>query len=113
MLRQHKRAMFDPTLVLQALVPRSSLDRPDALTVAEVQATALLKMAGVSEPPVEVLELARYLGVHTDHVSAAGALGNHRLDDDGWHIEYGDLTPAARDATVAHQIKLVLDEPFG
>lgn len=113
MLRPHKRAMFDPMLTLQALIPRSSLERAEALAVAEVQATALLKLACVRKPPVPVLTLAHYLGVVTEHKRSAGALGHHERRGDRWYIGYGDLTPAARDATVAHHLKLILDEPFG
>jgi predicted transcriptional regulator len=43
----------------------------------------------------------------------AGVVGYHELRDDRWHICYGDAMPSARDATVAHQLKLILDEPFG
>lgn len=113
MQRRHRRAMLDPMLALQALVPRSSLESAEALTVAEVQATALVKLACIKEPPVPILDLANFLGVVTEREPAANVLGTHRMRGGVWHVGYGASTPAARDATVAHQLKLILDEPFG
>jgi hypothetical protein len=103
---------YNPIQALQALVPRTRLDHGEGLVVAEVQATALLKMVGVVRPPVPVLLLARHLDVTCQHDPAAGEIGNHRLQDGSWCVGYGATTSSDRDATVAHQIKLILDAPF-
>ncbi len=107
-----KRVVYNPITALQALVPRSGLDHTEALTVAEVQATALLKMVGVVRPPVPVLILAQHLDVTCEHDPSVGGLGCHTARDETWCIGYGDPDPSQRDATVAHQLKLILDAPF-
>jgi hypothetical protein len=107
-----KRIAYNPIFALQALVPRTGLDHTEALIVAEVQATALLKMVGAVRPPVPVLILARHLDVASEYDPTAGELGYHTPLRDTWCIGYSDPTPSERDATVAHQLKLILDAPF-
>jgi len=107
-----KQIAYDPIPTLQTLVPRTGLDHTEALIVAEVQATALLKMVGVVQPPVPVLILAQHLDVECVHDPAAREIGYHQERGDSWCVGYGDLTPAGRDATVAHQLKLILDAAF-
>ncbi|SRR6266536_3477214 len=113
MRTRYQRITYNPLLALQALIPRSGLDHTESLTIAEVQATALLKMVGVIQPPVPVLILSEHLDVGTECDPTAGVVGYHRLRDDAWCIGYSDESPAGRNATIAHQIKCILDEPFG
>ncbi len=111
--RRYKHITYHPMSALQALVPRCGLDHAEALAIAEVQATALLKMVDVERPPVPVLELAEHLDVVCEHDPAAGVIGYCELRDEVWHISYGDVSPPGRDATIAHQLKRILDSPFG
>ncbi|MET7395960.1 ImmA/IrrE family metallo-endopeptidase [Dactylosporangium sp. NPDC005572] len=80
--------------------------------MTEVQAGVLLKMVGVVRPPVPVPILAEFLDIACEHDEALGVLGHHAPDGDSWRIGYGDPTPLARNATVAHQLKLILDAEF-
>ncbi len=107
-----KQISYNPIYALQALVPRTGLDHTEALIVAEVQATALLKMVGAVRPPVPVLILAEHLDVACEHDPTAGELGYHAVGDDTWRVGYADPSPSERDATVAHQLKLILDASF-
>jgi IrrE N-terminal-like domain len=107
-----RQVTYNPIRALQAFVPRTGLDHTEALIVAEVQATILLKMVGVIQPPVPVLILAQYLDVVYEHDALAGEVGYHVLRGDTWHIGYCDPNPSERNVTVAHQLKLVLDAPF-
>jgi hypothetical protein len=110
---RYEHIAYDPLLALRALVPRNGLDHAEALVVAEVQATALLKMAEVERPPVPMPALVQLLAVVTAYDPEAGVIGYHELRDGTWHIRYGDANEVGRDATVAHQLKRILDAPFG
>jgi hypothetical protein len=110
---RYKRIAYNPMTALQALVPRTALSHSEALIVAEIQATALLKMLQIEQPPAPVLKLARHLDVVTRHDPEAGTIGYCGIQDGTWYICYGDKTLASRDATVAHHLKRIIDAPFG
>ena len=107
------RITYNPMIALQALVPRSGLDYAEALVIAEVQATALLRMIRAKQPPAPVDMLARHLDVITKYDPEAGVVGYHGFDDENWYIGYGDEAAPSRDATIAHQLKRIIDSPFG
>jgi hypothetical protein len=114
MKQRPRQITYDPKFALRALMPRThGFDHAEGLHLAAVQATALLGIAEVSGPPVPVLAAAQHLDVVTEYDPAAGVIGCHEARGDTWYIRYGDATPAGRDATVAHQLKRILDEPFG
>jgi len=113
MRARYKRITYNPLVALQAMIPRSGLDHTESLTIAEVQATVLLKMVGVIRPPVPVPILAEYLDVGVECDPVASVVGYHTLRDGNWYAGYSDESPAARNATIAHQIKCILDDPFG
>jgi predicted transcriptional regulator len=100
-------------IALQALVPRSGLDNAEALVIAEVQATVLLRMIQANQPPAPMDVLARHLDIITKYDPEAGEVGYHGFDDETWYIGYGDEAVPSRDATIAHQIKRIIDTPFG
>src|SRR6266536_776448 len=79
MRTRYQRITYNPLLALQALIPRSGLDHTESLTIAEVQATALLKMVGVIQRPVPVLILYEHLDVGTECDPTADVVGYHRL----------------------------------
>ena|SRR2546429_323718 len=71
-------------------------------------------MIQLEQPPVRVEDLARHLDIVTKHDPEAGVIGYHGMQEDGtWYVGYGDETATSRDATVAHQLKRIIDAPFG
>src|SRR2546430_17148800 len=71
-------------------------------------------MTRQEQPPVRVEDLARHLDIVTKHDPEAGVIGYHGMQEDGtWDVGYGDETATSRDATVAHQLKRIIDAPFG
>jgi IrrE N-terminal-like domain len=99
---------------LTDLVPRRALDHQEAAMLAEIQANKLLRLGGVTEPPVPVRQLIERTGIVVEHDPAVEKLGQARPGEDGrWHLRYPD--PAAPDlsATLAHLFKIILDQPFG
>jgi hypothetical protein len=110
---RYKRIAYNPITALQALVPRSGLDHAEALVIAEVQATALLKMIQAEQPPAPIKDLARHLDVVTKYDPEARPIGYHNMQHDTWYIGYGDEAVTGRDATIAHQLKRIIDAPFG
>jgi hypothetical protein len=96
---------------IAALAPRRGLDHAESLTIAEVQATELLRLGGIVGPPVSVVDIARRCDVWVSHDPTADELGVAFPGPGGtWHIRFPSDHPADREVTVAHQLKRILDQ---
>lgn len=96
------------------LAPPWGLDHPEAVALAEQQARALRRIGAVLNPPVPVVELVRRCGIAVEYDPLVGKLGKSQLGADGrWRITYPDPEAFDLPLTVGHQLKLILDHPFG
>lgn len=107
---QQERAVL---AVLRSKAPRRALSPAEAAQIAEWQATALLELAGLSEPPTPatlISELPRVL-VTSDvdlPVSGCTSWSNGR-----WLIVLNGAEPAVRQRfSLAHEFKHAIDHRF-
>src|SRR4051794_18062903 len=107
---QQERAVL---AVLRSKAPRRALSPDEAAQIAEWQATALLELAGLSEPPTPaslITELPRVL-VQTDvdlPVSGCTSWHNGR-----WLIVLNGAEPLVRQRfSLAHEFKHAIDHRF-
>lgn len=96
-----------------SLVPNRQLTHGEALVVAEIQAMKLLRLGEVLKPPVPVVELARRAGIVVEFRPRVDEVGTLVSCHGRWHIRHSHLDEPSIYATVAHQLKIILDRPFG
>ena len=98
----------------RALQPQRPLSPPEAISVAERQATRLLKLSGVTEPhvPGEIIaELPRVQIVVKPSLPVAGS-SHWSNATKHWIINLnGDDVPVRQRFTLAHEFKHVIDHP--
>lgn len=98
---------------LRGLMPVRPVTQVEAMRVAELQATRLLKFAGVQEPPMpeEVIALLPRLAVRRS--SRIPVSGSARWAKGLWNIVLNGAEPQVRQRfSLAHEFKHVLDSPF-
>lgn len=96
-----------------SLVPNRQLTHGEALVVAEIQAMKLLRLGDVLKPPVPVADLAKRAGVVIEYRPFVDEVGALVSRNGRWHIRHASLDKPSIYATVAHQLKILLDQPFG
>lgn len=97
---------------LRALVPARSLTWGEARNLAERQATLLLRLAHIAEPPVPQLVISSLPGVVVDHQPDWPTSGMAVQVSQQWRIVVSAAEPWQRQRfTVAHEFKHVLDDP--
>jgi hypothetical protein len=106
------RGPIDLSSVIR-LVPNHQLDHYEALVIAEVQAMKLLRLGGILIPPVPVVQLVQRAGIRVEPDPLVDELGSTFVRGGVWHIRHGIADQSDLQATVAHQLKLILDRPFG
>lgn len=99
---------------LRAVVPRRGLSPAEAVAVAELQATKLLKLAGVSGPPVPAERIVRdLLGVRVVRRRNWPTSGMATTVKGKWVIVVKAEEAAVRNTyTICHEAKHALDDPF-
>ena len=99
---------------LTDLVPRRPLNPQEAIIVAEIQANMLLLYSEVTTIPVPVADLIKRLGIVVEHDPQVDKLGRAAVASDGhWHIRHQKVDDPDLPATLAHLLKIILDQPFG
>jgi predicted transcriptional regulator len=106
------------SVLLRALVPYRKLSHEEALFYAEQQATVLLKLAHLHEPPVQIEQLVGELGLAAEvrNDPKQEQPGMSRLDQTAkdWVITLSPRLHAAdRPFVIAHEVKHILDNGFG
>jgi hypothetical protein len=98
---------------LRALVPVRPLTQSEAMRVAELQATRLLKIAQVAEPPMPEGVIAALPRVEVERSSPIPVSGSAQWAKGLWHIVLNGAEPSVRQRfSLAHEFKHVLDAPF-
>jgi Zn-dependent peptidase ImmA (M78 family) len=99
---------------LRAVVPRRGLSPAEAVAVAEVQASKLLKLAGVTQPPVPAEQIVRdRLGIRVVRRRGWPTSGMATTVKGRWVIVLKTEEAAVRNIyTVCHELKHALDDPF-
>lgn len=105
-------APIDLSLV-SGLLPNRQLSHEEALVVAEVQALKLLRLGGFMCPAVSTLVLAKRAGVIVEFERSVGEVGATFHRNGIWYLWHASLDSAGMHATVTHQLKIILDYPFG
>jgi IrrE N-terminal-like domain len=99
---------------LTDLVPRRPLNPQEAIIIAEIQANMLLLLGEVTAIPVPVTDLIRRFGIIVEHDPKVDKFGRAAVYDDGrWHIRHQRVDDPDLPATLAHLLKIILDQPFG
>ena len=98
---------------LRALVPFRPLTHSEAMRVAELQTTRLLKLLEVAEPPMPEGVIATLPRIQVERSSPIPVSGSAQWAKGLWHIVLNGAEPAVRQRfSLAHEFKHVLDAPF-
>lgn len=95
------------------LVPLRRLSTPEALRIAEAQADRLLRLSGLTEPPLGEEVIAGMPHIQIERVVPATALAATQWSHGRWLIIINGATSAGRQRwSLAHEVKHILDHPF-
>lgn len=98
---------------LRDLVPIRALTTVEALRVAELQATRLLELVGVAEPPVPEQAIAGLPRVQVERITPSPVSGATQWSRGRWLIVVNGAETIGRQRfSLAHEFKHVLDNPF-
>ena len=98
---------------LREVVPMRALTRGEAVRIAELQATKLLRLSDVEQPPVPEAIITGLPRIEVRRISPFAASGASHWSKGCWQIVVnGSEAPARQRLTVAHEFKHVLDHPF-
>lgn len=98
---------------LRGLMPQRALSFAEALQRAELQASRLLELAGVSEAPVPEFVITEQPRVLVSYSYDLKGSGSSEWQAGAWRIQLNALEPDVRHRfTLAHEYKHVLDAPF-
>jgi Zn-dependent peptidase ImmA (M78 family) len=98
---------------LRDLVPLHRLSTSEALHVAEQQANCLLRLSGVSAPPVEERIISHLDIIQVERVQSTEASAASQWSQERWLILLNATeTPSRQLLSLAHEFKHVLDNPF-
>jgi hypothetical protein len=100
---------------VRQVVPCRRLEPGEDLELAEIQARRLLKLLGISQPPVSLAVITSWLGIHvtTDHGTGVVVPKEPKWAADGWHITVARVDGRSTRSVVAHQLKHILDDQYG
>ncbi len=106
------------SVLLRGLVPFRKLTYQESLYFAEQQATVLLKLVHVYEPPIQVEKLVQEVGlaveVRDDPTQSTPGRSYFDHDRGEWIITLNlGLGHYGRGFVIAHEIKHILDDGFG
>lgn len=98
---------------LRDLVPIRPLNRAEAMRIAELQATRLLALSAVTEPPVPESVIASLPRIQIERISPSPVSGAAHWSRGRWLIVVSGADPVGRQRfSLAHEFKHVLDNPF-
>jgi len=104
----------DTIAQLRSLVPERALTHIEALHFTELQATRLLNLVAISEPPVPSEVITGLPRIRVERAFPLSASGATRWIKGRWVIVLNAGEPAVRQRfSLAHEFKHVLDSPFG
>ncbi len=104
-----------PSVIVQLrkLMPARPLTLPEALRIAELQATRLLALAGIKCPPVPSSVVLDLRHVVVDWVDPLPMSGYTRWSKGRWEIVINGAESAVRQRfSLLHEFKHILDHPF-
>ncbi len=102
----------DVIAALQTLVPARSITWSEAHSVAERQATALLRLVFIAEPPVPQFVISSLPGIVVDRRKGWPTSGMAVRARSHWRIVLKADEPRQRQRfSLAHEFKHVLDDP--
>lgn len=103
----------DPITVLRGLLPSRAMTWSEAHSVAERQATALLELLHIDEPPVPQLVISSLPGILVDWRKGWPTSGMSVRAPGHWRIVLKADEPRQRQRfSLAHEFKHVLDDPL-
>jgi Zn-dependent peptidase ImmA (M78 family) len=98
---------------LRDIMPIRPLSFAEALRTAELQATKLLELSGLSEPPFPESIISELPRVQVERIIPAPASGASQWSRGRWLILLNGSETAGRQRfSLAHEFKHVLDNPF-
>ncbi|MEA3078205.1 MAG: hypothetical protein QOF60_3113 [Actinomycetota bacterium] len=98
---------------LRDFVPLRPLGHAEARRIAELQAARLLKLVGLSEPPVSEQVIADLPRIQIERVRLLPVSGATQWSHGRWLILLRAQEPATRQLfSAAHELKHILDDPF-
>jgi Zn-dependent peptidase ImmA (M78 family) len=98
---------------LRDLTPLRRLGRDEALRLAEAQADLLLRLSGITEPPVPEEVISALPGIQIERVAPAKAQAAAQWSNGRWLIILnGALSRGRQRFSLAHELKHILDQPF-
>jgi Zn-dependent peptidase ImmA (M78 family) len=98
---------------LRDIMPIRPLSFAEALRTAELQASKLLELSGLSEPPFPEAVITGLPRVQVERIIPAPASGASQWSRGRWLILInGAETPGRQRFSLAHEFKHVLDNPF-
>lgn len=98
---------------LRDVVPLRRLSTPEGLRVAEVQADRLLRVSGLTEPPLGEHVIAGIPHIQIERVAPARALAATQWSHGRWLIIINGAISLGRQRwSLAHELKHILDHPF-
>jgi Zn-dependent peptidase ImmA (M78 family) len=98
---------------LRRVVPQRRLSSAEAMCAAERQARALLRLGGITEPPVPTELISQVPVIQIEHAPTGQAAAATRWLQGRWLILINVRHPRARQRwSLAHEFKHVLDHPF-
>jgi Zn-dependent peptidase ImmA (M78 family) len=98
---------------LRDVVPVRPLTFTESLRIAELQASKLLALAGVSEPPLAESVIASLPRIQVERMNPAPVSGATQWSHGRWLIILNGSESLGRQRfSLAHEFKHVLDNPF-
>lgn len=105
--------MANVLAALRDVVPLRALTVPEALRIAELQATKLLDLSGVTAPPVPEQIITTLPRLQVERIKLAGMSGAAQWSHGRWLIVInGGEIPTRQRFSLAHEFKHVLDNGF-
>jgi Zn-dependent peptidase ImmA (M78 family) len=99
--------------ILRDAVPVRALTFSESLRVAELQASKLLALAGITEPSVPESVIAQLPRIQIERMSPAPVSGATHWSHGRWLIVVNGSEPRTRQRYSAmHEFKHILDNPF-
>lgn len=98
---------------LRALVPQRPLSLNEGFRIAELQASRMLALSGVTEPSVSERIIRDLPRIEVERLSPIPVSGSTHWVRGRWHIIVNGAEPLVRQRySLAHEFKHVLDAPF-
>jgi Zn-dependent peptidase ImmA (M78 family) len=98
---------------LRDLVPLHRLSKREALRIAELQAERLIRVAGLTEPPLTEAVIAEMPRIQIERVVPADALAATQWSHGRWVVILNGAVSQGRQRwSLAHELKHILDHPF-